>query len=160
MIMVTVCRDLEPSAGFNSKFQTAHQAARLITADVESLFSQTIGNPPRAVGLFGFPKQLLCRGFQRKLFFGNAFRFSPHRLVETAPAYLHHLTEQGDGIGLPLPPDKVVSHFDSLAKKAAFLIFLAPFADVDSLPEASLSPPVRGTPVCCGKYPFAPHRAL
>jgi len=29
-------------------------------------------------------------------------------LVETAPAYFHHLTEHGDGIGLPLPPDKVV----------------------------------------------------
>ena len=119
MIMITVCRDLEPSAGLNAKFQTTHQAARLVTADAESLFSQTIGNPPRAVGLFGFPKQVFCRGFQRELFFGNFFRFSPHMLVETAPAYLHHLTEQGDGIGLPLPPDEVVSHFDSLAKKAA-----------------------------------------
>src|SRR5208282_5233947 len=39
-------------------------------------------------------------------------------LVETTPAYFHHLTKQGNGIGLSLLPDEVESHFDSLAKKA------------------------------------------
>ncbi len=90
-----------------------------MTAYVESLFSQAIGNPPSAIGLFGLSEQFFCCGFKSNLIFGNLFWSGSHMLIETTPAYLHHLTEQCDGIGLPLPPDEVVSHFDSLAKKAA-----------------------------------------
>jgi hypothetical protein len=39
--------------------------------------------------------------------------------VITAPANAHNPAQNGYGVGLLLLPDKVVSYFDSLAKKAA-----------------------------------------
>ena len=40
-------------------------------------------------------------------------------IIKSAPADFHHLTQNGDGIGLLFLPDEVASQFDSFAKKAA-----------------------------------------
>ena len=40
-------------------------------------------------------------------------------MIKSAPADFHHLTQNGDGIGLLFLPDEVVSQFDPFAKKAA-----------------------------------------
>jgi len=40
-------------------------------------------------------------------------------IIKTAPAHFHHFAQNGDGEGLLLLPDKIISQLDSLAKKAA-----------------------------------------
>jgi len=65
--------------------------------------------------------------YQQYLFRARLFQ-AVAVMIKFAPVDFHHLTKSGDGIGLLLLPDEVVSQFDSFAKKAAvFLRFHVPY---------------------------------
>src|SRR5512136_786051 len=50
-IVLAVRGYLEPSPGFNAQLQPAHYAARLVTSNIESFFSQSFGHPSGSIGL-------------------------------------------------------------------------------------------------------------
>ena len=119
--MAAVGGDLIPPGKFGFEPKLPHQPANFEDTDLMALVVQFFHNPSGTV--------FTAVGFKYSLYssFQGSFPWIILRtlidsldvLIETAPADPHHLAQHGDRIGLHLLPDKIESHFDSLAKKAA-----------------------------------------
>ena len=96
-----------------------HQAAGTMPAHIQALLTKLPGHAPGTITCPRCIMDLPDFGHQEKIRINPLYSSTSEITVISTPANFHHRTQNGDGKGLLLLPDKVVSYLDSLAKKAA-----------------------------------------
>jgi hypothetical protein len=91
----------------------------LIAANLTAFSFQFLNDPAGTITAPGYFEYLLDFAFQLCFTRPVIIQLLAQIIIKAAPAHPHNRTQDGYGKGLHLLPDKIESHFDSLAKKAA-----------------------------------------
>jgi hypothetical protein len=104
---------------YGLQIQLSHDTSHLIAANLTAFSLQLFNNPAGTITAPGYFEYLFDSAFQLCFTRPVIIRVSAQIIIKAAPANPHNRTQYGYGKGLHLLPDKIESHFDSLAKKAA-----------------------------------------
>ena len=151
MGMPTLGGGRPPSSAFYRNLRFPHAGAGPIPSPSVAARLQLVHHPPTAIRGMGVLSNPLDCGHQRQLGCHRLRRLGPlEKGIIATPTDLHHPTQQPRGIGSPLLLDKLISHRDSLAKKA-----VAFFKMFRSIRSRRFSSCIRCNSACSGVWwPF------
>ncbi len=116
--MIAIGRFPEPFSILYCNASLFHQTACAVPTYILAILPQLLGHPTRTITSTCARMDLSDPGNQKEISINDDPTPISHILVKPAPAYPHHLAQNGDREGPLLLLDKVESHFDRLAKKA------------------------------------------